>query len=298
MRRYNPISLLRLYIRARLSAHHAAKRGLIGMEFNQFGHNLGCRLLIRACASGLGYLLNPVSSTRYFEFAFARSCLSGQPERCLDVSSPRLFSLYLADRELVHSILMVNPDIRDLCCTTRIVHRLGIDAIDVECQTVDFLSSQRETYDCIWAISVIEHIAGKYGDTGAVKLMYGALKEGGTLILTVPVDRHFWNEYRDKGYYGTQGKPMEEGKYFFQHFYDKAAIQERLLSPIEQQPRVMRWFGETSPGRFHDYIQRWICEGYNCTVEDAREMVNNYREFASWEKMPGVGVCGLAIKKH
>jgi hypothetical protein len=128
--------------------------------------------------------------------------------------------------------------------------------------------------------------------------MYDALKEGGTLILTVPVDRRFWSEYRDKDYYGTQGRSAERGKYFFQHFYDKAAIQERLLFSIEQQPKIMRWFGETSPGRFHEYIQSWIREGYDCIVEDPREIVGNYREFASWEEMPGVGVCGLAIKKQ
>ena len=115
--------------------------------------------------------------------------------------------------------------------------------------------------------------------------------------MTVPVDRHFWDEYRDVDQYGSQGKPLSNGKYFFQHFYDKTAIWDRLLSPIGQEPSIIRWFGETSQGRFHNYIQCWMREGYDYIVGDPREIVNNYQEFSSWEEMPGVGVCGLAIDK-
>lgn len=292
------LRLFRLYLRARISTRYAIQHGLIGSEFNRFGHSLGWNLLTNASISGVKYLLNPVSITRYFEFSFALSCLPEQSGKCLDVSSPRLLSLYLAEKNRAQSILMINPDIRDLCSTIRIIDRLKIDVVDVDCKAVEYLSSQREAYDCIWSISVIEHIAGKHGDTNAITLMYEALREGGTLILTVPVDRCLWNEYRGKDYYGVQDGPPEEKGYFFQRFYDRSAIQERLLSPIGKQPQVIRWFGETSPGKFHDYIQCWIHEGYNCIVEDPREIVDNYQEFSSWEEMPGVGVCGLAIRKH
>lgn len=293
----DPISLLRLYVRARTSAKYALDRNLIGMEFNHFGHQLGWRLLKKGDISGVRYLLNPVSSVRYFEFPFALSCLLDTPGRCLDVSSPRLFSLYIAEKHIASSILMINPDIRDLDHTSSVIQKLGINSIQLEHCGVESLASQRKMYDCIWSISVIEHIEGDCNDTQAIQLMYNALKKGGKLILTIPVDRHFWDEYRDVDYYGSQGKPSSKGKYFFQHFYDKVAILDRLLSPIDREPSVIRWFGETSPGSFAEYIQRWACQGYECTVMDPRHVVDNYREFGNWEEMSGMGICGLMIEK-
>lgn len=289
---------LHLYIRAWSAARYAGKRDLIGMEFNRFGRSVACRLLRKASLPGVGgYLLNPVSSTRYFEFPFALSCLSNKPEKCLDVSSPRLFSLYVAEKLPLQSILMINPDIRDLCHTINIVRRLGVNAIQFKNRGVESLASQCEMYDCIWSISVIEHIEGEYNDTKAIRLMYNALKKGGRLILTFPVDRHFWDEYRDIDPYGTQSKCRNKAGFFFQHFYDKAAIWERLLTPIDREPSAIRWFGETSPGIFAEYIERWTREGYECTVIDPQHIVDHYREFESWEEMPGMGVCGLMIEK-
>jgi hypothetical protein len=126
--------------------------------------------------------------------------------------------------------------------------------------------------------------------------MYNALSEGGRLIITIPVDRTFWKEYRDHDNYGTQGQKIK-GKYFFQNFYDKNAVWERLVAPIGREPAVVRWFGETVPGRFAEYHQRWMRYGHNCTVNDPREITDYYREFSSWEEMPGIGVCGLMFEK-
>lgn len=92
-------------------------------------------------------------------------------------------------------------------------------------------------------------------------------------------------------------KPVGRDQYFFQHFYDKAAIWQRLLKPIGREPSVIRWFGEISPGRFKQYVQRWMREGYACTVEDPREIADNFQEYETWEEMPGMGVCGLMIEK-
>jgi len=191
---------------------------------------------------------------------------------------------------------MINPDVKDISETGAIISKLGINSIRVACRGVHVLSHQTETYDCIWSISVIEHICGGYDDRYAVKLMYDSLNSNGRLILTVPVGREFRNEWRDSNCYGTHGS-QSGGKYFFQRFYDKAAIWGRLLSPIGKEPTVVRWFGETSAGRFSEYEQRWMREGYKCTVEDPREIADNYQEFATWEEMPGMGVCGLMVEK-
>lgn len=294
---YKPFALLRLYALSRAASRYAAARGAPGLEFYHYGSQLGRRLLGKGSRAGIRYMLAPVSIVRYFEFPFALSCLPECPGHFLDVSSPKLFSLYVAEKGLTRSILMINPDPGDASETAAMTSRLRINNVRVQRHGVDMLANQRDTYDCIWSISVIEHIAGEYDDSYAIKLMYDSLKDGGRLILTVPVDREFLVEYRDQDYYGTQPS-QTGGENFFQRVYDKAAIWKRLLSPIEKEPSVVRWFGETTPGRYREYEKRWVSEGLSHTIEDPREIADYYQEFSSWEEMPGMGVCGLMIQKE
>lgn len=290
------ISFIPLYLRALSSARNATKLGETGIMFNRFGRWYGWKLIRRLVRGGFSYLLNPVSSVRYFEFPFALSVLPSVPGRCLDVSSPRLFSLYVSQECHPTSIWMINPDQRDLQLSDTIVRNLKISNIRTDCCGVDVLEHSQEIFDSIWAISVIEHISGKYDDRYAVRQMYNALSEGGSLILTVPVDRQSWDEYRDQSYYDTQ-EQSGSGRYFFQRHYDKIAIWERLVQTIGVEPSSLRWFGEKSAGYFSDYERRWLRDGYKCTVDDPLEMAENYQEFPSWELMPGMGVCGLVFKK-
>ncbi len=293
----NPFLLPSLYRRGWKAYRYALARGAPGIDFNHFGRQLGRRLLIRGVAAGLGYVLTPVSSLRYFEFPFALACLPEQPGRCLDVSSPRLFSLYVARRFPAASIRMINPDARDISHTARIVSRLRIGNLSTERCGVETLATPGPSYDCIWSLSVVEHISGACDDRQAVKLMHDTLVDGGRLILTVPVDREFRDEYRDRDYYGLQRDSSGAGRYFFAHIYNKQAIWERLLSAIGCGPSIVQWFGETTPGRFVQYEKRWLREEHGCTVDDPREIADHYREFATWEEMPGMGVCGMMIEK-
>lgn len=293
----NPLSLMRLYARGQAAARYATTRGAPGLEFNRFGNRLGYRLLQKgALRAGIQYLLNPVSIVRYFEFPFALSCLPARHGSFLDVGSPRLFGLYVAEKYRQSSVTMINPDPQDASETAKTISKLRIANVGVKCCGVDLLAAQEQTYDCIWAISVVEHIYGKYDDSAAIRLMYRSLNKDGRLILTFPVDRNFWVEYRERDYYGTQPSQIE-GRRFFQRIYDKASIEERLLAPIEREPSIVQWFGETTLGRYKEYEELWMSEGLNCTVEDPREIADHYREFSSWEEMPGLGVCGLMIEK-
>lgn len=285
------------FIRSQKAISYAAKHNILGLEFAKYGRRLGLRLLRKRLPASRGYLLTPVSITRYFEFDFALNSLPAHHGRCLDISSPRLFSYYTVEKKLVDSVSVLNPDTQDAKLTDEIAKGLSMDKISVRCADVKDIINDAEIYDCIWSISVIEHISGDYDDSYAIQVMYNALKKGGHLILTFPVDRQFWEEYRDgQDPYGTQEK-SDGGSYFFQRFYDPGSIQLRLLQPIGVSPLNMRWFGENAPGHFQKYIQRWIKDGIQCTVEDPREIADHYKEYDTWEEMPGVGVCGLLIQK-
>src|SRR5205807_1331699 len=113
--------------------------------------------------------------------SFTLDCLPRVPGRWLDVSSPRLLSLYLGNTMPQMRLELLNPDRTDLDETIATAAQLGLTTLTARSGGVDSLSKCREAYDCIWSISVVEHIAGEYDDTQAMKWLYGALKPGGRL---------------------------------------------------------------------------------------------------------------------
>lgn len=292
------LELITIGLRSLVSFRHGRRKNIIGLEFDQFGRCAGLRILPKQFQAGVNLLLHPVSIFRYFEFAYALQALPQTAQICLDVSSPRLFSMYAASKRPNMRIRITNPDRGDLATTQAIVSALGLRNITCEVSSVaDLGESPSPPYDCIWSLSVVEHISGKYDDTLAVKKMYELLCPGGCLILTVPVDRTHWEEFRERNYYGTQ-KPESTGLYFFQRYYDEASIEKRLLHPIGQHGVSKKWFGERMRGHFAEYEAHWIRGGLRCTVDDPREITNHYQEYGSWRDMPGRGVCGIVITKE
>jgi SAM-dependent methyltransferase len=297
----SPLRIARSYFRGRSAAKYASARNAPGMAFDSFGRSLGRRLLMKGRRAGMEYLLTPIATVRYWEYPFTLSCLPPGGGKFLDVSSPRLFSLYVATTNPRADVLMMNPDAADAARTQSIARAIGLTNFRVTGDDASRLETMRGEFDCAWSISVIEHIDGAYDDRSAVKYLYDALRPGGRLILTVPTDRRYEIEYRDRDYYGTQppagASRDDSGRYFFCRIYDKAAIQSRLLDPIGRAADVTRWFGETTPGVFKDHVRRWLAHGAEVPVNDPREIADHYREFDRWEDMPGYGVCGLMVTK-
>lgn len=291
----NPLSLLRHFMHARRSSRYARARGAMGMEFDRFGRQMGRRLLCRGWRGGVSYLLAPVSSLRYFEFPFVWSCLPKRLDQCADVSSPRLFTFYVASHHPRSNILLLNPDAGDANASRAVASRLT-DNVDVRSAAADALADRPGQFDCIWSISVIEHISGPYDERQAVRWMFQALRPGGRLIVTVPVDRTYYDEKRNADPYGTQER-TDSGEYFFQRVYDRAAVWERIVAAAGVEPGAVRWYGEREAGSFREYERRWISQGYRCSVNDPREFADHYGEFDAWEHMPGFGVCGLMFEK-
>lgn len=290
------MQLLHRYWRAERAFSYASRRNIVGREFGRFGKKVGWSLIRRRQFSGINWVLVPVNITRYFEFSFVKANMPSCSRQCLDVSSPALYSLFVASQKADVAVHLANPDSNDLKATVNAARVLRLSNLFMSDLSLNQLVAPAGGYDCIWAISVVEHIAGEYDDRQSMRMLYDLLASGGRLIVTVPVDRSYWIEYRDRDYYGTQPKQGES--YFFQRFYDKASIWERLLEPIGREPSVVGWFGERINGRFQSYIQRWLKEGVDCTLEDPREIVDYYETFDSWHTMPGVGVCGLVIDKQ
>lgn len=289
--------------RARRAYARARCRGLPKNDFYRLGRFLGWKLLSARRAIARQLLWSPVSITRYFEFDFAWRALTQDgfvPSSCLDVSSPFLFSIQVAHCWPEARVKMLNPDARDLQRTRQIRDLLHWDGIELVEAGSDFLDGESAgAYDAAWSISVVEHIAGEQGDDrDAVRRMWNVVRPGGRLIVTVPTDRQAWDEYRETDVYGLQPKSGANASYFFQRFYDEAAIHGRLIQTIGQKPARMEWFGEKMPGHFHAYIARWRREGAPATLNDPLDIAMNYQLYPSFSDMPGAGVCGLSFIKQ
>lgn len=271
--------------------------GIPGMRFDAFGRRLGLRMLARGHLAGWRYLVNPVSIVRYWEFDFAERHVPRSALRALDVSSPRLFALGIAESRPDLSIDLFNPDASDT--------RLSIDAARILRQTrvhprvgdVEAVPSAR-TYDVAWSLSVVEHISGADGDSDAVRRLASSLCGGASLIVTVPVDRRYRLEFRENDPYGTQAQ-APDGSFFFQRWYDQRALEERLIgaSP-ELKLQSMEFFGEIEPGHFDAYEREWLRVGLDRTVMDPIEILENFVPYQSWDEMPGMGVCGLHFRRE
>jgi len=266
-----------------------------GLQFDAFGRRLGLRLMLSGQVDlGVSYVLNPVSIVRYFEFPFVAKSIPTNASRCADISSPRLFSLFWSATHPGVVIEMFNPDRKDLEETRRIAASAGI-ALSFANSDVRTLRDRPNTYDSIWSISVLEHIHGAYDDRDAISWLYSALRPGGVLVVTVMTDRAFWDEYRDVDPYGLD-RPVS-GPVFFQRWYDLTSIRARLLDPLPGATATFGFFGETRPGAFKTYEAAWMRLGLSRSVDDPREIAENFREYMTWEAMPGAGVCGIRIVK-
>ncbi|HEY8661608.1 MAG TPA: methyltransferase domain-containing protein [Hanamia sp.] len=265
-----------------------------GMLFDDFGRRLGRRICISNPGLASQYLFCPMHLFRYWEFDFAYRQLPQQLDNILDVSSPRLLSLMIGS-EKTSKILMINPDLSDLQETEMFIQSLHLKNVTTMNVGIEAIQDLKEEFDCIMCISVIEHIDGAMDDSAALKIMYDALRPNGRLIITIPVDKNYYEEFSDSQQYGTQPK-IAEGKYFFQRIYDWDTINSRIIDKVGTKPKI-HWFGEKISGHYRAYSNYRSQEGFVRRVNDPKELVDNFQEFESWEAMPGLGICGMAFIK-
>jgi SAM-dependent methyltransferase len=278
------------------AAYRAGVRARIpGLDLDRFGRRVGLEMLARREPLGGAYLLHPVDIVRYFEFDLALSALPRTAGEFLDVSSPRLFSMFVARREPTARITVINPDASDADLTRRMARALRLPNVDVRPIAIEALEEGRPI-DCAWSLSVVEHIGDEPGDSAAIANLHRRLAPGGILVVSVPSAREFRTEYRDEDVYGTE-PGRKDGRYFFQRVYDERAIRARLVAAAPWRDVQLRWFGETTPGWFTAYERRWAAEGLPFVVDDPRFIAAHFREYGDWSEMPGDGVCGLVLRK-
>src|SRR5512140_3499321 len=174
----NLVAGARLALAAGKAALIGHMEGLVGRDFDLYGRRLGLRLLARRGPGARDYLLNPVACVRYFEYDFARRHLPNVVRRGLDLSSPRLFSFWALEARRVDEVLMCNPDSADLELTRAIARAVGVSGLSLDGMGMDGLRGMDSTFDAIWSISVLEHVAGAYDESTALSWIWDRVAPG------------------------------------------------------------------------------------------------------------------------
>ncbi|MFZ2649352.1 MAG: methyltransferase domain-containing protein [Burkholderiaceae bacterium] len=265
---------------------------------------LGCRLRcisfgMRALAAGdvrraCLLVTYPMDSFRYFEFDFAFGAARGATiGRYLDVSSPRLLPFMVLKSRPGLTGDLLNPQPDDLNDTASVAVSTGLRA---RCRLVGGLIENApfasETFDLITSISVVEHIPQ---DTQAIATMWRLLRPNGKLVVTVPCARESCEEYTNLDDYELLSKD-KEGYVYWQRYYDRAALTERIWS-ITGEPARMRIFGERKVGSYdHNVTLKRTDPTYPFWREPIM-MAADYRIFETLEELPGMGVIAMEFIK-
>jgi predicted SAM-dependent methyltransferase len=269
--------------------------GTPGMRFHLDAASVALRLVLhdrRRLLSQAGrLLLYPMDSTRYFEFDWVWSRLSrrGHVRTYLDVSSPRVLPLCYVRRAGVDRAWFLNPDVGDLATTRQWAEALSLSGTcDFICSSVESSNLPDRHFDVITSISVFEHIV----DEGrALAELRRLLAPGGTLLLTVPCAAVGYDQYRDYDEYNL-AQPSQDGRYFFQRFYDTASLRDRIFSVLGE-PRHVTVYGEREPGYFGRNAQQKMRGLPYPFWRESYMMGRHFQVYPSIDALPGEGVVAM-----
>lgn len=213
----------------------------------RYGLRLGIELLLtgryKQC---LRYLVIPVNYWRNLEYHLVfREGDFRSGERVLDIGSPKLLSLYLAESV---GAQVFSTDIEDYFVKEytiiRQMRKISPDRFCIRVEDGRHLSFADSSFDKVYSLSVIEHIPDE-GDTRCMKEIGRVLSRGGRCVITVPFAPTSRVEFRRRDFYwadstGTAGN----GPVFYQRRYSEEDLHTRLIEPSGLRLRTLRYFGE------------------------------------------------------
>ncbi|MDZ4073460.1 MAG: methyltransferase domain-containing protein [Hylemonella sp.] len=267
-----------------------------GLQFRRYFAIKGLQLLLRGRGAKKAYrlMVMPLDSLRYFEFEFMWSAAKDLNAcYCLDVSSPRLFPLMLTDR-LNAKIELLNPDDKDLAETRAWAGFMGVDRqCGFHAQLIGDVQFQAGTFDLVTSMSVVEHIVD---DRLAVRQMWDLLRPGGRLLITVPCAAVAYEEYMNQDDYGLR-EFDDQGYAFFQRFYDRKLLEERLFS-VTGEPARMAVYGEKMAGSYQENEHKKRTDPFHPYWRDPLDMGMKYEYKRDLSDLPGIGVVALEFVKR
>jgi SAM-dependent methyltransferase len=220
---------------------------------------LGVPLLRRRrLQRGLRYLVVPVNYWRSLEYRLAlEEGRFGPGDRVLDVGSPKLLSLWIAEK-LGSDVVAtdIEPYFIEEYELLRRVRRVPPERLRLEVEDGRKLSYGDGAFDKVYSLSVLEHIPDE-GDRECVQELARVLAPGGRCVITVP----FWPTSRidwrgDDFYWSGSSVDDASGRVFYQRRYSAVDLHERLIDPSGLRLARLRFVGD----RLSAGANRELCE--------------------------------------
>lgn len=234
-----------------------------------YGTTLGMKMLLRGeWKRSLPYLVKPVNYWRTAEYRFVvREADFQASDRVLDIGSPKLLSIYLADKigAQVFSTDIESYFVRDLSLFQEI-QSISPEKLRIMIEDGRRLSFDDNSFSKVYSISVVEHIPDD-GDTECLKEIGRVLAQGGRCIITVPFssDSYVENKQSNEFYWARSSVFSGDGKIFYQRHYSEEDLFARLIRPSGLALRKLMYIGEkvlgSSEREVMDYLPRQVLFG-------------------------------------
>jgi SAM-dependent methyltransferase len=211
------------------------------------GLRAGLQLLrARRLKRGLRYLVMPIGYWRCVEFQLVWDNTSfRRDDRILDIGSPKLLSVYLA-QQIGAEVYASDIDDYFLDEFGLIKAAMGIPDRNLRLEVQDgrSLTYPDNAFDKVYSVSVIEHIP-EHGDSECLREIGRVLRPGGEALITVPYWPTSKDEYRSPNFYWAGASVTRaDGKVFFQRRYSLDDLSTRLIKPSGLQLSKLAFVGE------------------------------------------------------
>lgn len=214
-------------------------------KYYYFGLKLGFQNLIHnrlelGIKKTAGKILQPINSyTRLPEYCFMGNHVEAEvrsshaPLRILDVASPKCFGLYVAYHFPVeiHLTDIDHASMNEAGTLWKSIRAKAKARAVFSVQDARALDYSACHFDIVYAMSVIEHVAGEMGDSLALRELERVLRPGGLLLLSLPMSSAYVEQQR-VGFEGAARTTADKKLYFFQRIYDPDAVKQRVLPSL------------------------------------------------------------------
>ncbi len=215
-----------------------------------YGIKLGLQSLLhgRVTKEVLKTIIIPENYWRTLEFRLVFEELRPErSDRILDVGSPKLLSLFIADKigAEIYSTDIEDYFVNDYAAF-RAIRKIPENLYHPLTADGRHLSFPDSFFSKSFSISVLEHIPGN-GDTECIREIARTLRSGGIVALTIPFAPVSRDEYKDAGSFywsgnSVQGKGQEQ--VFFQRRYSERDIYSRLIEPSGMKLQRLSYLGD------------------------------------------------------
>lgn len=237
----------------------------------------------------------PLDSFRYFEMHYGYKFLNNiNIKNYLDISSPRFFPFYLAEKKNIEKTVMVNPDVKDIELTKETYNLLSIEnKIEFKNELMQDTLFSESVFDLTSSISVLEHIPIDYIPS-ILESIKKVTKNNGYFLVSIPVAKESFEEYIDFNEYGLDNI-NENGFYFGQRFHDEELMKELFYS-VFGEPIQAKYISEKKRDFFFENRFQKINDPNYKYWNEASMFKENFEEVKSIDEMKGIGVAIYLFK--